>query len=114
LAASLGAADAHLITLRAGCERLVFPSKLYGVAAVGRPAIFVGPRGSEPARLITAHGFGCAFSPDQAESLARTLREWSAAPAIAARFGSAAARFAANSGGVASAVAVWTRLLDLS
>jgi len=27
--------DLHLVTLRAGCERFVFPSKLYGIAAVG-------------------------------------------------------------------------------
>ena len=37
LAAVLAAGDVHLVSLRADCARFVFPSKLYGIMAVGRP-----------------------------------------------------------------------------
>jgi glycosyltransferase involved in cell wall biosynthesis len=37
LGATLAAGDLHLVTLRPGCQTVVFPSKLYGIAAVARP-----------------------------------------------------------------------------
>lgn len=39
---SLGAADVHIVSLRPELEGLVVPSKFYGIAAVGRPTIFIG------------------------------------------------------------------------
>ncbi len=61
LATTLALGDVHLVTLLPGCESLVFPSKLYGITAVGRPVVFIGPRDCEVARLVTEHGFGVAF-----------------------------------------------------
>lgn len=50
LGESLAAADLHLITMRPGFAGLIVPSKIYGILAVGRPAVFVGPGDSEVAR----------------------------------------------------------------
>jgi colanic acid biosynthesis glycosyl transferase WcaI len=93
LADSLASADVHLVTLRPGCERLVFPSKLYGSAAVGRPILFVGPPGSEVAQLIREHEMGFAGSRDDIAALAQAicrLRDdhdtWNACANAAARF----------------------------
>ncbi len=94
LAATLGAGDVHLVALRAGCEACVFPSKLAGAAAAGRPVAFVGPVGCEPARQIEAGGFGRAFGPTDGPGLAAALRDWSRAPEKVASMGSAALRFA--------------------
>jgi len=44
LAFSLGMADVHLISLRQNYENLAAPSKLYGILASGKPAIFVGSK----------------------------------------------------------------------
>jgi glycosyltransferase involved in cell wall biosynthesis len=96
LAESLAAADAHLASLRAGCERYVFPSKIYGAAAVGRPVLFFGPPACEPARVLEEHGLGRAFAPGQAPEAAACLRDWRDRPEARERLGEAGRRFAAS------------------
>jgi len=111
LGASLGAADLHLVTLRPGCEDFVFPSKLYGIAAVGRPVLFIGPPGCELGRLVETEGLGRAFAREQAAGMAAFLRELSAAPARAAPYRAAALRFSAQGGGAPEAAAAWEKIL---
>ena len=94
LAAILGLGDVHLVTLRPGCERYVFPSKLYGVAAVGRPVIVIGPRESEIARIVVEGHFGRAFGRAEIGPLATEIRTLATDPAECARRSEAAARFA--------------------
>ena len=69
LPASLRAADAHLVTLLPAYRRLVYPSKLAGVLASGRPVLFVGPAESEIARLVQQTASGTAFVPGDAAGL---------------------------------------------
>ena len=52
LAALLGTADMHLVSLKPELEGLLLPSKFYGVAAAARPTIFVGSRRGEIAQII--------------------------------------------------------------
>ena len=111
LAAVLSAGDVHLVTLRADCADYVFPSKLYGIAGVGRPVVFIGPPGCEPARLVAEHGFGWAFTAGETPALAACLCHLRDLPAVRGRAGAAAARFAAESGGPAAAAAAWDELL---
>jgi len=80
LAASLAAADAHLVTLKPAFADLVYPSKLAGVLAAGRPALFVGPAGGEIARLLAAEGCGQAVAPGEAGLLAEIVTQWQGAP----------------------------------
>src|SRR5262245_3258216 len=47
LADSLSAADVHIVSLRPALEGLVVPSKFYGIAAAGRPTIFIGDKDGE-------------------------------------------------------------------
>jgi colanic acid biosynthesis glycosyl transferase WcaI len=110
LATVLSAGDVHLVSLRADCAGLVFPSKLYGIAAVGRPVVFVGPPACEPARLVTEQGLGWAFASGEMPALAARLRALRAAPAELAQAGAAATQFAARMGGAAAAAAAWDRL----
>ena len=109
LAAALALGDVHLVTLLPGCARYVFPSKLAGVAAVGRPVVFIGPRDSEIARLVTApqRAFGYAFDRADTAAIAAALRTLAHDPAACTRLGSAAAGFAAGTGTAASAAARW-------
>jgi len=58
LAESLSSGDVHLITQDAGTVGLIEPSKLYGVMAAGRPAVFIGPSATEAARTIIAEHMG--------------------------------------------------------
>ena len=112
LAESLSVADVHLVTLRPGCEPLVYPSKLYGIAAVARPLIYVGPLDCELARTIREAEFGIAVAVDDPAALAKAIRSLQADPARRALMGSAAARWAHGTGGRAAAVSQWNDLLD--
>lgn len=78
LAAALAAPDAHLVTLRPGYERLVAPSKLAGVLAAARPALFIGPTTSGIAAQLAQANCGASFAPGAAAELATTIRAWQA------------------------------------
>ena len=111
LAVSLTLGDLHLVTLRAGCEPFVFPSKLYGAAALGRPVIFIGPRESEMARLVEQRGLGRAFARDDVAAIAATIRQWQAEPSRLAPLSAAATAFGREHAGPARAVKDWEELL---
>jgi glycosyltransferase involved in cell wall biosynthesis len=111
LAESLSVADIHLVTLRPGCERLVYPSKLYGITAVARPLVYVGPLKCELAQTVQQGGFGIAVSVDDPVSLAGAIRALQADPGRRAAMEKAAARWAQTTGGLAAAVQQWEELL---
>ena len=111
LAAALALGDVHFVTLRPGCEPYLLPSKLYSVAAVGRPAIFIGPPDCEVARLVSGGGFGRAFAPGDTAALAEYIRGLSAAPGECARLRAAAEAFSREGGGSAAAARAWEPIL---
>lgn len=71
LSQSLGVPDVHLVSLRPELEGLIVPSKIYGILAVGRPAIFIGDADGEIARLIARHDCGVTVAPGDGVALAR-------------------------------------------
>jgi glycosyltransferase involved in cell wall biosynthesis len=77
---SLSAADLHLVTMRPALEGLVVPSKLYGALGVGRPALFLGPSGSEAARVVAEHDCGTVLPDPGGEDLAGAIRAWRGDP----------------------------------
>jgi colanic acid biosynthesis glycosyl transferase WcaI len=81
LAASLGAADLQVVTLRPGFEPLVNPSKLAGILAAGRPALFVGPPRSALAALLEREGCGVTVANGAAAELAQAILALSRDPA---------------------------------
>ena len=88
LAASLAAADAHLVTLQPRYAALVFPSKLAGVLAAARPVLFVGPPGGDIARLLQQEDCGATLAPGEAAGLAGTITRWQGDAALLACLGS--------------------------
>jgi colanic acid biosynthesis glycosyl transferase WcaI len=75
LAAFLGAADVHLVSVRAGLDGLVVPSKAYGILAAGRPIIYVGSTKSEIGMLLGEWGVGSVLANGDGAALAVKLRE---------------------------------------
>jgi glycosyltransferase involved in cell wall biosynthesis len=90
LSQSLSAADVHLVTLSAGLAGLSEPSKLYGIMAAGRPAVFVGPAESEAARTLRREGAGLVVSPGDADGLVHALLELADDPERRQRIGGVA------------------------
>jgi len=111
LAAALAVGDLHLVTILPGCESLVFPSKLCGIAAVGRPVIFVGPRLCEVARLVKEFDFGVAFTRDEVGALAAALQGLAADPVRCIELGKHAAEFSRTRGRLEHALAAWSQRL---
>ncbi len=78
LAASLGAADIGLVTLKPECVGTVVPSKVYGLMAAARPILFIGPPEASAARLIARHRCGWRVDSGDARSLKALLCELAA------------------------------------
>ena len=90
LALSLSAADVHLVSLRPAVEGLVVPSKYYGIAAAGRPVIFVGDRDGEIARILARTGAGVTVAEGDGTALAAAIARLASDPQTAAAMGQAA------------------------
>lgn len=58
LSYSLSAVDLHLVSLRPALEGLIVPSKFYGIAAAGRPVLFMGSSTGEIAQILRGHHCG--------------------------------------------------------
>jgi len=63
LARSLSVGDVHLLTLRPELAGLSAPGKLYGIMAVGRPVLMVGPPESDPGHVILEERVGEVVPP---------------------------------------------------
>jgi glycosyltransferase involved in cell wall biosynthesis len=84
---SLGVPDVHLISLRPELEGLIVPSKLYGIAAAGRPIIAITAPGGEVALLVRQYDCGAVVEPGEGELLADTLQHLRANPGRLAEMG---------------------------
>lgn len=96
LAVALAVGDAHVVSLRAGCERYVFPSKLHGIAAAGRAVLLIGPKGCEAARTVDEQGMGSSFANLDGEGLAARIRELSTNSQLITHQASESARYASR------------------
>ena len=70
---SLGAADVHWLSLRPELEGLIVPSKLYGIAAAGRPVVAITALNGEIARLVRENDCGVVIEPGDAKALVNAL-----------------------------------------
>jgi glycosyltransferase involved in cell wall biosynthesis len=111
LSTVLSIADVHLVSLRRGCEAFVFPSKLYGIAAAGRPVLFIGSKTSELAEQVEARGFGKSISPEETAEAAEAIRAWRNNPEVLEPMKTAALAFAREHT-LEQRVRFWTVLLE--
>jgi glycosyltransferase involved in cell wall biosynthesis len=111
LAESLSAADVHLVTLRPDLEGLIVPSKIYGILAAGRPAIFIGDKDGEIGRLLDRADCGVTVAEGDAKALAATILAWSQAPQRAADMGQKARALFTSSYDLPFAVQRWKALM---
>jgi colanic acid biosynthesis glycosyl transferase WcaI len=74
LARSLGTADVHLISLLPMLDGLIVPSKFYGIAAAGRPSIFIGDPDGDIASILNRYNIGVVVRPGQVDALVAAIR----------------------------------------
>jgi glycosyltransferase involved in cell wall biosynthesis len=111
LAETLSAADLHLVSLRPELEGLIVPSKLYGIAAAGRPTLFIGDPDGEIPRILARHHCGVSVRQGDAPGLAKAILELAANPALCTGMGEAARRLFDSEYDQPIAVARWQSLL---
>lgn len=87
LAQSLSVADIHVISLQPALEGLIVPSKFYGVAAAGRPVLYVGDPNGEIGSIIRSADCGFCVGVGEAVPAAEFLRALSSNPARAEQLG---------------------------
>lgn len=110
LAETLSVPDIHWVTLKPDLEGLLLPSKIYGIAAVARPFIFIGAPDGEQAVLVRQWDAGFAVTPDDSAGLVALLTAIDADRAGLQVMG-ANARTMLDSFSSAAALAQWGALL---
>ncbi len=74
LSESLSAGLVHLASQDPATLGMLELSKLYGIMAVGRPVLYVGPRESEVARTVVDHGIGRVVANGDVDGVVAALR----------------------------------------
>lgn len=111
LAESLSVADIHLVSLKPELEGLIVPSKFYGIAAAGRPAIFIGDADGEIARILKQACAGVVVEQGDADGLTSAVLAAAQDAETTSVKGVAARRFFEASFDLPRAVEAWEGVL---
>jgi colanic acid biosynthesis glycosyl transferase WcaI len=109
---SLSLPDVHLISLRSELEGLIVPSKYYGIAAAGRPAIFVGHLEGEIARTIKRTQTGFVVRERDGAGLVRAILALANNPELAAKQGERARQLFEAEFDFPVAASAWSNLIE--
>ena len=109
---SLGVPDIHFVSLKPEMEGLIVPSKFYGVAAAGRPTLFIGAGDGEIARVLARVDCGVTVAPGDARELAATLERLSRQQDDVERLGSNARQVFEREFDISLRYSQWAELLD--
>ncbi len=109
---SLAASDIHLVSLLPDMEPYIIPSKFYGIAAAGRPTLFVGDKDGEIARTVARAGCGAAVEIGDGEGLKREILGMAASEPLRHAMGSRARSLFEAEFSEARGLADWSRLLN--
>jgi colanic acid biosynthesis glycosyl transferase WcaI len=112
LGESLGACNVHLVAQLQSAEGLVVPSKFYGIAAAGRPTIFVGDPDGEIARILRAHACGVSVASGDVAGLVAAIRALASDSNGAGDMGKRARTAFEANWDKPIALARWRRLVD--
>jgi glycosyltransferase involved in cell wall biosynthesis len=90
---SLTACDLSLVSVEAGFESLVAPSKLYPALATGRPVAVICPQHSYLKQLITDGNCGATFDNEDGYGLAEFIRQLNNDKQLAEKMGKVARQY---------------------
>jgi glycosyltransferase involved in cell wall biosynthesis len=88
------------------------PSKFYGIAAAGRPTIFIGAENGEIARLLEANRCGFTVAAGDGEALASKILELAGDQNLCAALGARARVAFERQWDKVQALAKWEALLE--
>ncbi|MBI1399418.1 glycosyltransferase family 4 protein [Hyphomonas sp.] len=112
LGLSLCIPDVHWVSLLPALEGLILPSKLYGIAAAGRPLLMVGDPDGDIGRIVREHRFGSVVPVGAIETLSGRIRSWHASPDLLLQMGRNARAYIETHASRDRVIAQWSALLD--
>jgi glycosyltransferase involved in cell wall biosynthesis len=112
LSLSLGIPDVHWISLRPELEGLIVPSKVYGIAAAGRPILCIASPDGEIARLVRRYDCGAVVEPGDSQGLVRVIDAMMQDPSLSAKWGRNARAMLDAAFTRRMALAKWRALLE--
>lgn len=107
----LSAADLHLVSLLEGVEGIMVPSKLFGILAAGRPALFIGSDASEISRVIVENDCGASVRQGDVDGLIAAVARFTNDPVDREAAGDRARRALVEEHGAVHRLAAWRSLL---
>ena len=72
---SLTLPDLHIVSLRPSLEGFIVPSKFYGIAAAGKPTLYIGDKDGEIPRILHRYDCGVAVSEQDSNELAEQIKQ---------------------------------------
>ena len=84
---SLGVPDVHWISLKPEVEGLIVPSKVYGIAAAGRPIIAICAKDGEISAMVEQYQCGVIVEPGNADALVNSILQLSKDTALRTKMG---------------------------
>lgn len=111
LALSLSVPDIHWVSLQPRLEGLILPSKLYGIAAAGRPLIMVGDPDGDIARWAFEHQFGFVVVPGDFASFSEAVISLASDRVRLENMGQSSKRFISKAGNRTRSVINWHQCL---
>jgi glycosyltransferase involved in cell wall biosynthesis len=87
LGLSLNLADVHLVSQLPAFTGIVVPSKLYGIMAVGKPTMMIGPAEAECSRVIEETGAGFIVPNGASWKLTERIRQLKSDAGLRAEMG---------------------------
>jgi len=111
LSESLGLPNLHWASLKPTLEGYIVPSKIYGVAAAGRPLIMIGDRAGEVGQLVSKFEFGRCFNIGASDEVATYIDFLASNREQAIKLGLNARRFILEGRSKHHAVSSWKSML---
>jgi len=111
LSDSLAAVEVHFLSLLPGLEGLILPSKVYGILAAGRPAVFVGDPAGDVANMLRTADCGITVEVGDCKRLAAELTALRDSPDRVRAMGHRARELALSRYTSLHAVAAWLAFL---
>jgi glycosyltransferase involved in cell wall biosynthesis len=108
----LSAPDVHLVSLLPEMEGLIVPSKFYGIAAAGRPTIYVGDPGGEIPGILRSADCGVTLAVGDVDGLVQWIVKLKDDQTLAAKMGSNARLLLEGQYDKALALQAWEALLS--
>jgi glycosyltransferase involved in cell wall biosynthesis len=112
LAATLSVPDVHLVSLNPKLEGCIVPSKIYAIAAAGRPAIFIGDPSGEVARIIDHTKMGFVVPTDGWQVLRDSILQLARDPKLKTKMGERARIRFERDWDKALAIKKWGQLIN--